>query len=356
MNKKTKKAVGAITGAATLLSGLSSQAALAGSPLAVQEAVVDVAEQQEAVVTLREAESYDKIANVEGKFSFNQDVITPADDVFNLFGTVATGMCAKPGFAFDKVDYENYYINFSGKIRKIESVALKDLQEKGTQSRVLKCSCATGPAIANAQVVGVPFENIVQMVDLEEGANAVTFRSGDGYGIKMPLSYVLEKDAILVYKIGETPVPSGVQIWVPKSVARFFTRNVVDIEFTAEEKEPVLPEVDAKQRAKVNVLNRFEEKDFRVGDKIVFEGYADDYDNPVTAVEFSLDGGETWTACQTEGATAEKWVYWNFGYVTQSAGTFKLDVRARVADGSVSPMVSSVVFSVNEGVNSKAAR
>ena len=349
MNKNAKKAVGAITGAATLLAGFSQQATLASAPNVVQEAPVEVTQVQGAAIALRDAEQFDKIANVAGEFSFNQDVITPEDDVFSLFGTVATGMCAKPGFAFDKVDMENYYINFSGKIRKTESLSLKALEEKGTETRVLKCSCATGPAIANAQVVGVPMANIMQMVDLEEGANAVTFKSGDGYGVKLPLTYALEKDAILVYKIGNTPIPSGAQIWLPKSVARFFTRQVVDIEFSAEAQTPELPAVDADQRAKINVLNRFEEKGFRVGDQIVFEGYADDFENAIAAVEFSLDGGETWTACATPGTTAEKWVYWHFGYVTENVGTFKLDVRARAEDGTVSPMASSVVFSVGDG-------
>lgn len=348
MKKNVKMAVGALSGVAALLSGVASPAIQAEAPAPVMQS-------QGAVISLREEETFDKVAHVKGEFSFNQEVITPADEVFNLFGTVATGMCAKPGFAFDKVDVENYYINFSGKLKKTDSISLKELQEKGSEQRVLKCSCATGPAVANAQVVGVPLKNIMQMVDLEEGVNAISFRSEDGYGFKMPLRYALEKDAILVYQIGQTPVPSGVQIWLPKSVARFFTRHVVDIEFTAEEKEPILPKVEESQRAKVNVLNRFDESAFRVGDQITFEGYADDYEKPVGSVEFSMDGGETWTVCETSGTTAEKWVYWHFGYITQNPGNFKLEVRARAVDGTVSPLASSIVFSVVDGASQSAS-
>lgn len=110
--------------------------------------------------------------------------------------------------------------------------------------------------------------------------------------------------------------------------------------------EPALLEADAAQRAKVSVINRFEEEVFAVGDRITFEGYADDFDKAIAAVEFSLDGGETWTACETADATAEKWVSWSFAYVAEQSGTFRLDVRARSADGTVSPLASSVVFTV----------
>jgi len=85
-----------------------------------------------------------------------------------------------------------------------------------------------------------------------------------------------------------------------------------------------------------------------VGDMISFEGYADDCGNQVTAVEFSLDGGETWTAFDTTASSTDSWVYWHFDYVTEAEGTFKLDVRAVTYDGTVSPLASSMVFEVEE--------
>ena len=42
----------------------------------------------------------------------------------------------------------------------------------------------------------------------------------------------------------------------------------------------------------------------------------------------------------------DSWVYWHFDYVAETAGTFKLDVRAVTEDGTVSPLASSVVFDV----------
>ena len=60
----------------------------------------------------------------------------------------------------------------------------------------------------------------------------------------------------------------------------------------------------------------------------------------------SLDGGETWTSFATENATPDRWVYWQFGYVPEQAGTYQLSVRARTQSGLVSPLAANVVFTV----------
>ena len=337
VQKKTMRKLGSLTGALTLLSTGAVQAAVE------QEAP----ETYSASVTEREEQKYDTVANVKGEFSFDQNVVTPADEVFNLFGTVATAMCARPGFAFGEVKEEDYFINVGGSVKKTQTISLEELKSQGGQKRVMACSCATGPAVANAQVVGIPLKNIMQMVDVEEQANTLTVTGSDGYGVSMPLTYALNRDAIVVYQVGDKAVPTGVQLWVPKSVARYFARSVVDVEFSAQEKEPEVLQADASQRAKVSVLNSFDNTVFKVGDQIVFEGYADDCDKAITAVEYSMDGGKTWTSFATEGAAAERWVYWHFGYVTEAEGTFRLDVRARAEDGTVSPLASSVVFTVD---------
>lgn len=336
MKRKTMKKLGSMSGAIALLAGNAMQVA------AEQEAP----EAYDATVTEREAVAYDEIANVKGEFVYDQNVITPGDEVFNLFGTVATAMCARPGFAFDDVHEEQYFINVGGSVQKIQTVSLDELKKQNSESRILKCSCATGEAVANAQVVGVPLKNIMQMVDVADEANTLTVTGADGYNVSVPLSYALDRDAIFVYQVGEKPIPTGVQLWIPKSVARYFARNVVDIEFSAQAQTPEIIQADAQQRAKVSVLNSFDNTTFEVGDQIEFEGYADDFEKAITAIEYSLDGGKTWTAYETKDATAEKWVYWHYAYVTEAEGNYKLDVRARAEDGTISPLASSVVFRV----------
>ena len=356
MKKKLTQAMVGLTGAAMLLNGCAAPAQIpAEQPVsqpAAQRENAPAQEESRIEITQTAPVEYEKVANVQGEFSFDQNMVTPADEVFNLFGTVATGMCAKPGFAFDAADTEKYYVNIGGDIQREYHVTLDTLVEsEDSVSRMMKCSCATGGAIANAEVTGVKVADILQFDEISEEINTITFKSEDGYGIPMPLSYALENDAMLVYKINgkDLPAQAGgpLQVWMPTAVAKYFTRQVVEIELTAQEEVPAVVQAEDKYRAKVSILNNAEE-DFHVGDRITFEGYADDFDVPVAAVEFSMDGGETWTSCATEGADAYRWVYWNFAYVPETAGTYKLEVRARTQDGRVSPLAAGMIFTVED--------
>lgn len=359
MKKKALKAISTVTGAAALFSGCASAAVPAAD---VQVPVGDVQEETSASEALevngyqlqaveRGEASYTKVANVEGSFSWNQDKISPSSDVFNIYGTALTGACAKPGFAFEegKEAAGEYYINVSGSLKHSQSVTLADLEDK-EETRVMSCACATGNTSVNALVTGIPLSAILQLTEVSKEANTVTIKGSDGYGIPMPLSYALEKEAMIVYKINGEALPDGQtsQLWMPGTVAKYFTRDIVDIEVTAEDEIPEVITAGDEYRAHVSIMNYADEAAFKTGETIVFEGYADDYDVPVTAIEVSMDDGETWTTCEVEGATADKWVYWYFGYTPEEAGVYKMQVRAVTAEGVVSPLASTIVFAVED--------
>lgn len=330
MKKNVKKIIAGAVGASTLVAAVAAQA----------ETVIPALQE-------REAETYDKVSNVQGDFHFHQDELTPSDEVFNLFGTVATAACAKPGFAFEGIQSEDYYVNVKGTVKKAYSLNLEQIKAREAKEEVLKCSCASGMALATTLVKGAKVSEIVQMAEIEEGTNTITFKSADGYGMSLPLQYVLDKEALLVYQIGETELTAEnggqLQVWMPDTVAKYFTRQVTEIELSAQAETPEIDQPE--QTHQVSIVNRFRDN-FKVGDMIGFEGYADDFNTPITAVEFSMDDGETWTSCATDNTTSRLWVYWYFDYQTEAAGTYKLDVRAVAADGTVSPLAASMVFTV----------
>ncbi|MFR4803819.1 MAG: molybdopterin-dependent oxidoreductase [Eggerthellaceae bacterium] len=177
------------------------------------------------------------------------------------------------------------------------------------------------------------------MADLEGGVNTVTAYGADGFGQALPLQYCLDRDALLVYEVNGEKLKSetgpSAQLWMPETVARYFTRNVVDIKLTAEEQVPDVQSVDPTYRNKIEIMNSADGCVFFAGNSITFEGVADDLGSPIEAIEFSFDGGETWTECPTEGATADKWVNWQFETSFEEAGEYQLTVRARTTDGVV---------------------
>lgn len=201
-----------VVGATLLLGGAG---ALGGLDMAMaQSSLLPVETMQ------RNAVDYDKVANVSGDFTFCQDVVTPADEVFNLFGTATTALCAKPGYAFDAVTHESYYLNIGGNVEKVYTVGLDEIERMDSKIQKMRCTCGMSPALAMASVKGVKVSDMLSMTDIAPEVNTITFKDKDGYGLPMPLSYVLEKEALLVYQIDEQKLSEGerLQVWMPDTV------------------------------------------------------------------------------------------------------------------------------------------
>ena len=219
--------------------------------------------------------------------------------------------------------------------------------EEDSVRDVLVCSCATGGTLAQAEVVGVPVEKLLNLAELEEGVNTFTAYGADGYGVPMPLDYVLENKAMLVYQMNGDKIAEGTtQLWMPKTVAAYFTRDVVSLQVTREENVPTVNKAGQDYRSKVNIVNTSDSALFHVGDDITFKGHADDLGSPIAALEVSLDGGETWTVCSTEGASADRWVSWEFTTQIADPGEYEFTVRAITADGTISPIAATTQFTV----------
>lgn len=324
MKKNLRKVMSAVTGASMLMSGIS---------MAETEAVETKAQV--------EAAAFDKLANVEGVFQFNQNQVTPADEVFSLFGTAVTGICAKPDFALTSAD-KDHYVNVGGKIAYAYTTSLKD---KKKSDKTVLCACATGAATAQAMVTGVELKDVIDLKAVAADAKTLVVKGSDGYTAKMPLSYALDQEAMLVMQVGGEDLPSGTQFWVPETVSKYFVRDVVELELSDEE----APELDARDenlRYEIALNNTVEGKEFAVGQKISFQGYADDFADPIAAIEFSMDGGETWTSYETVNTSTKRWVCWTFDYTPEQAGNYKLTARARTASGKVSPLAANVDFTV----------
>lgn len=84
-----------------------------------------------------------------------------------------------------------------------------------------------------------------------------------------------------------------------------------------------------------------------VGQTVSLEGYADDYGNQVVAIEFSLDGGLTWTARDTSSSDPGRSIHWTFSYEFSEPGTYQFMARAVTQNGRRSPACASTTITVS---------
>ena len=95
------------------------------------------------------------------------------------------------------------------------------------------------------------------------------------------------------------------------------------------------PTVEFKNKPNSAICNTPEGLIIPAGQLYTFEGYADAINEQVTAVEFSMDGGATWTSFDTSDSDKKKWVYWYFTFTPEDPGAYVLQVRAVSGDGRV---------------------
>lgn len=176
--------------------------------------------------------------------------------------------------------------------------------------------------------------------------NTVTFTAADGKKVSFPLDDLIERGAVVASKVGGEDVAQVMgafnQLWVPGLPAKYFVRDIVDIAFTCEDEPPKLEPFEDDGHDYVNRPNISLHAPFtaEVGKPIRLEGYADDYDRAIVAVQLSFDQGDTWTTFPVGDTTADRWVYWHFDYLPPTPGLYQCRARAVNEDGKVSPIAA----------------
>ncbi|MBQ3106365.1 MAG: hypothetical protein IJC51_02665 [Eggerthellaceae bacterium] len=185
-------------------------------------------------------------------------------------------------------------------------------------------------------------------------ANTVTFTCADGRVEKFSLEFLIERGAIIADKVNGDDISmvmgSANQLWVPGLPAKYFLRDIVKIEFTEEDEVPELPKFEDDGHDYTNRPNVGAKCEYvgHVGQPMTFEGWADDYDKSIIAIEFSLDAGLSWTRFDTPGSAAGRLTMWSFQWVPKEPGAFSMRVRSVNEDGKVSPTPALCQFEVVE--------
>lgn len=176
--------------------------------------------------------------------------------------------------------------------------------------------------------------------------NVVLFTCADGREEKFSLKMLIERGAVVVNKVNGEDI-AGVmgganQLWIPGLPAKYFLRDIVRIEFLSEQEEPVLPDFvddgrDYQNRPNVAAAC---DRDGRVGFPLKIEGWADDFDKAISGVEFSVDGGASWSFYETPQSVPGKITTWSFSWTPSEPGDVAMMVRAVNEDGVHSPVAA----------------
>lgn len=284
-----------------------------------------------------------KVPDVQGEFSFTQDKVVAPEDMFSFSYLVKPEDYERYGNEADGVEldqemFDNWTITVQGEVKEPKTFKLTDLiAENESVTKIITEECGINPAggalIGTAEVTGIPLRAIIGQVELNDGAT-VLFGSepGANFTFSSGLSLDYLDDAYLVYEMNGEPLrwkdgyPCA--IWTEGHGAAKFVKQLGDITVSNLPAENFEAYRLGGNRPNVGFGYLREGQIVKAGEPFTFEGYAHDTTNAITAVEFSLDGGETWTSYPTNGATNDKWVWWSFTFTPEQVGAYVLQVRA----------------------------
>ena len=328
------------------------------------------------------------VANVQGEFTYDQDTI--AGDTVEM--TKYAGPDSEPldkAYQEEPVDtseYEDWSIAVTGMLDNPKEWTLAELIEQApskTTVSTMQCNISgTGSEwIVNAEVKGIPIEWILEQAGVQEGATTITAHDAEGWGTKGPTSYgsgtsiedCLEAGGLLIYEINGRPLTRAegfpCRMWWPGHAISNSGRWVSEIYISNDpyhlldgeglKGEPSTAghwhpsketDVGFANKPVTGIMGTPEGLIIAPGEKYEFEGYAYAMDEQVTSVEFSMDGGETWTSFDTTDSDKYRWVYWHFTWTApeKETGGYVLQVRATTDNGRVSYEPDQVMVNVKQ--------
>ena len=317
-----------------------------------------------------------QVPDVEGDFTFTQDETLPTEDLFNINYLykdldITRWEHAKAGDALDDDLFDDWTITVSGEVEHETTFKLTDLiDEAPSVTTTMKYHCDVNPLggnlIGQAEVTGIPISWLLDKAGLTDKAVSCKFVSPDGHGDNsyagLDLDWMDTHEALLVYEINgerlDWQFGYPVQAWLGGTNASRFGKQVSDLivsdtSFANDNGEGSSRGIN---KPNVGITNTLEGQVIEAGKPYTFEGYADAWESPMTALDFSMDDGQTWTRYELEDTNVDQWVTWKFTW-TPDAGSdsaYVLQVRGVDADGDVTPEPIEVMVNAKTGAQASA--
>ena len=240
---------------------------------------------------------------------------------------------------------DEWIVSIGGDVENPIEMSVSELKEKfGTETYTMVQQCienGTGnPWVFQAEFTGIPMKDIIDYVKPADNVNKFKYSSEDGYSL-MPISLadVEQDECLLVTEInGETlPATQGwpLTLVVPRGSAASFVKALQGFDFIYDEataeKAAAASEEEAEEEPgtpNAGVLNYPDGKVFESGETVHLEGFADAFGDPIRKIQYSLDGGESWTELVTPDNDPMKWTYWRLDFNPPQAGSYLLKIRA----------------------------
>lgn len=260
--------------------------------------------------------------------------VTPEITPNDKFYTVSKNMLADPS-----VDVRSWRLDIRGLVERPFGLRYDELKGLPAVEQYNTLECISneigGDLIGNARWKGVRLRDLLERAGVKPGARKVVFHAADSYTDSIPLEKALEPGTVLAYEMNGEVLPKAhgypARLLVPgiygmKNVKWVTAIEVVDYDFKGFwQKQGWSDEAVYKTMSRIDVPRNGQQ----LAPGAYLGGIAFAGDRGITAVEVSLDDGQTWQPARVKEALGPfTWVLWVFQAPPDVAGPRKVKVRA----------------------------
>ena len=234
------------------LSGVAAASLLMGG--AAPMFTADIAQAEETVSSTSSLAGSKDAADAsgaqasEGEFSWDQTTVTPNWRIASLFRNAVANLCGSVA-DFSADNPLGWKLKVTGDVRNEFTATVDDMASEESVEDLMSCTCGSNPAdgaaIVTADVKGIPVTYLLERADANDGANTITFVSSDGFEQAMPLGYVIGRHGVISYEINGEDLSASVggnnQLWMTRTPASYFVRDIVEVRITKEVEPPANP-------------------------------------------------------------------------------------------------------------------
>jgi DMSO/TMAO reductase YedYZ molybdopterin-dependent catalytic subunit len=281
------------------------------------------------------------VAPPESGLSGPSPVLTPVEHFYRV----------SKNFQDPVVSANGWSLRVTGLVSQPITLGYQDLRNLPATTEIVTLECISndvgGNLMSTGRFTGIPLRDLLAMAEPRPSAAAVNFRAADGYTESLSLQVAMSTPEIMVvHQLDGAPLPDAhgfpARMLIPGRYGMKGPKWLQAIDVATSEGGGFWEQQGWDAGTLVHTTSRFDTpRDGEIVRKgaVQLAGVAFAGTQGVQAVEWSADGGRTWSPADLQPPLSPlTWVLWTATWAPSGEGVATLLVRAR--DGSGRPQTS----------------
>ena len=250
-------------------------------------------------------------------------------------------------FSDPAIDGQHWSLSIGGSVARPMKLTLSDLRALPSVTEYVTLECISnnvgGQLMSTGSFTGVSLRDLLAMASPQGNGTWAAFTANDGYTESLPMSLIQGAPEIIVaYELDGVPIPMAhgypARILIPGHYGMKGPKWLQSIDLVNHESGGYWEQQGWDHNAVIKTTARFDvpaDGDIIKIGQVSLAGVAFAGTRGISNVEYSTDGGASWTAATfATPLSSLTWVLWSAAWMPSTEGAYVLKVRAIDGTGS----------------------